>query len=197
MATRKILGKVIAEARASHTGRDGDLFFDDSSNQFFISDGTTAGGAPLVLNTLRNVAAFTASTTLTVAQSGSVITGNAAAGMTVTLPAAEAGLQFSIHVGTTITSNAFTITGATASDVMQGQLISNDFTDLGTLTIMNENVATVAFDQPAADDHQIVMDGTTKGGKLGSYVNCVAISAAIWHVDGFLSSDGSLATCFT
>ena len=197
MATRKILGKVIAEARASHTGRDGDLFFDDSSNQFFISDGTTAGGAPLVLNTLRNVAAFTASTTLTVAQSGSVITGNAAAGMTVTLPAAEAGLQFSIHVGTTITSNAFTITGATASDVMQGQLISNDFTDLGTLTIMNENVATVGFDQPAAADHQIVMDGTTKGGKLGSYVNCVAISAAIWHVDGFLSSDGSLATCFT
>ena len=197
MATRKILGKVIAEARASHTGRDGDLFFDDSSNQFFISDGTTAGGTALVLNTLRNVAAFTASTTLTVAQSGSVITGNAAAGMTVTLPAAEAGLQFSIHVGTTITSNAFTITGATASDVMQGQLISNDFTDLGSLTIMNENVATVAFDQPAADDHQIVMDGTTKGGKLGSYVNCVAISAAIWHVDGFLSSDGSLATCFT
>ena len=197
MATRKILGKVIAEARASHTGRDGDLFFDDSSNQFFISDGTTAGGAPLVLNTLRNVAAFTASTTLTVAQSGSVITGNAAAGMTVTLPAAEAGLQFSIHVGTTITSNAFTITGATSADTMQGQLISNDFTDLGSLTIMNENVATVAFDQPAADDHQIVMDGTTKGGKLGSYVNCVAISAAIWHVDGFLSSDGSLATCFT
>ena len=197
MATRKILGKVIAEARASHTGRDGDLFFDDSSNQFFISDGSTAGGTALVLNTLRNVAAFTASTTLTVAQSGSVITGNAAAGMTVTLPAAAAGLQYSIHVGTTITSNAFTITGATASDVMQGQLISNDFTDLGTLTIMNENVATVAFDQPAADDHQIVMDGTTKGGKLGSYVNCVAISAAIWHVDGFLSSDGSLATCFT
>ena len=197
MATRKILGKVIAEARASHTGRDGDLFFDDSSNQFFISDGTTAGGAPLVLNTLRNVAAFTASTTLTVAQSGSVITGNAAAGMTVTLPAAEAGLHFSIHVGTTITSNTFTITGASSADTMQGQLISNDFTDLGSLTKLNENVATVAFDQPAADDHQIVMDGTTKGGKLGSYVNCTAISAAIWHVDGFLSSDGSLATCFT
>ena len=49
---------------------------------------------------------------------------------------------------------------------MQGQLISNDFTDLGSLTIMNENVTTVAFDQPAADDHQIAMDGTTKGGKL-------------------------------
>ena len=197
MATRKLLGKHIAEARASHTGRDGDLFFDDSSNQFFISDGSTAGGTALVLNTLRNVAAFTASTSLTTAQSGSVITGNAAAGMTVTLPAAAAGLQDSIHVGTTITSNAFTITGATSADTMQGQLISNDFTDLGSLTIMNENVATVAFDQPAAADHQIVMDGTTKGGKLGSFVNCVAISDSKWFVDGFLSSDGSLATCFT
>ena len=197
MATRKILGKVIAEARASHTGRDGDLFFDDSSNQFFISDGTTAGGAPLVLNTLRNVAAFTASTTLTVAQSGSVITGNAAAGMTVTLPAAEAGLQFSIHVGTTITSNAFTITGASSADTMQGQLITNDFSDLGSLTVLNENVATVGFDQPIAADHQIVMNGTTTGGKLGSYVNCVAISDSKWFVDGLLSSDGSLATCFT
>ena len=197
MATRKITAKVIAQARASHTGRDGDLFFDDSSNQFFISDGTTAGGAPLVLNTLRNVAAFTASTTLTVAQSGSIITGNAAAGMTVTLPAAEAGLHFSIHVGTTITSNNFIITGATSADVFQGQLIANDFTDLGSITVLNENVVTVGFDQPAAADHQIVMDGTTKGGKLGSFVNCVAISDSKWFVDGFLSSDGTLATCFT
>ena len=197
MATRKILGKVIAEARASHTGRDGDLFFDDSSNQFFISDGSTAGGVPLVLHYIRNVVSATSNTTLTVAQSGSVCTGNKADGITITLPAAATGLTYAVHVGTTITSNAFTITGATSDDTMQGQLITNDFTDLGSLTVLNENVATVGFDQPAAADHQIVMDGTTKGGKLGSYVNCVAISAAIWHVDGFLSSDGSLATCFT
>ena len=197
MATRKILGKVIAEARASHTGRDGDLFFDDSSNQFFISDGSTAGGVPLVLHYIRNVVSATSDTTLTVAQSGSICTGNKADGITITLPAAATGLTYAVHVGTTITSNAFTITAASSADTMQGQLISNDFTDLGSLTIMNENVTTVAFDQPAADDHQIVMDGTTKGGKLGSYVNCTAITGAIWHVDGFLSSDGSLATCFT
>ena len=197
MATRKIMGKHIAQARASHTGRDGELFFDDSSNQFFISDGTTAGGAPLVLNTLRNVAAYTASIALTVAQSGSIITGNAAAGMTVTLPAAEAGLHFSIHVGTTITSNAFTISGATSADTLQGMLISQDFTDLGSITLLNESVATVGFDQPIAADHQIVMDGSTKGGKLGSIVHCTAISAIIWNIDGFLSSDGTLATTFS
>jgi hypothetical protein len=197
MATRKIMGKHIAQARASHTGRDGELFFDDSSNQFFISDGTTAGGAPLVLNTLRNVAAYTASIALTVQQSGTVVTGNAAAGMTVTLPAAEAGLHFSVHVGTTITSNSFIITGKTSADVFQGQLISNDFTDLGSITLLNENVATVAFDQPAVADYRITMSGTTTGGKLGSYVNCTAISAIIWNIDGFLSSDGSLATTFS
>ena len=197
MATRKLLGKVIAQARASHTGRDGDLFFDDSSNQFFISDGSTAGGVPLVLHYIRNVVSASADTTLTVAQSGSVCTGNKADGITITLPAAATGLTYAVHVGTTITSNSFTITAASSADTMQGQLISNDFTDLGSITLLNESVATVGFDQPAADDHQIVMDGTTKGGKLGSYVNCTAITAAIWHVDGFLSSDGSLATCFT
>ena len=117
--------------------------------------------------------------------------------MTVTLPAAEAGLHFSIHVGTTITSNNFIITGATSADVFQGQLVANDFTDLGSITVLNENVVTVGFDQPAAADHQIVMDGSTKGGKLGSFVNCVAISDSKWFVDGFLSSDGTLATCFT
>ena len=183
--------------RDSHTGRDGDLFFDDSSNQFFISDGSTAGGVPLVLHYIRNVVSATSDTTLTVAQSGSVCTGNKADGITITLPAAATGLTYAVHVGTTITSNAFTITAASSADTMQGQLISNDFTDLGSITLLNESVATVGFDQPAADDHQIAMDGTTKGGKLGSYVNCTAISAAIWHVDGFLSSDGSLATCFT
>ena len=91
MATRKLLGKVIAQARASHTGRDGDLFFDDSSNQFFISDGSTAGGVPLALNNLVNVVAVTDATLApTVAQSGSIFSITAAAGCVVTLPAASA-----------------------------------------------------------------------------------------------------------
>ena len=59
MATRKFHAKVITQARASHTGQDGDLFFDDSSNQFFISDGSTAGGVPLSLNLKQNVVAVT------------------------------------------------------------------------------------------------------------------------------------------
>tara|TARA_B110000211_G_scaffold122183_1_gene140908 strand:- start:13 stop:660 length:648 start_codon:yes stop_codon:yes gene_type:complete len=47
MALRKIRGKVINQAIGAHTGKDGDLFFDDSTNSFKISDGSTAGGVPL------------------------------------------------------------------------------------------------------------------------------------------------------
>tara|TARA_R110000737_G_scaffold34657_1_gene53242 strand:+ start:1832 stop:2479 length:648 start_codon:yes stop_codon:yes gene_type:complete len=47
MATRKITAKVIKEASGTHTGRDGDLLFDDSTNKLAISDGTTAGGVKL------------------------------------------------------------------------------------------------------------------------------------------------------
>ena len=85
MTTRVLRGKAISLATASHTGKDGDLFFDDSSNQFFISDGSTAGGVPLVLHYIRNVISATSDTTLTVAQSGSVCSGAKADGITITV----------------------------------------------------------------------------------------------------------------
>jgi len=47
MALRKIRGKVINQAIGSHTGKDGDLFFDDGTNSFKISDGSTVGGVAL------------------------------------------------------------------------------------------------------------------------------------------------------
>ena len=50
MATRKITAKVIKEASGTHTGRDGDLLFDDSTNKLAISDGTTAGGVSIKRN---------------------------------------------------------------------------------------------------------------------------------------------------
>ena len=197
MATRKLLGKVIAQARASHTGRDGDLFFDDSSNQFFISDGSTAGGVPLALNNLVNVVAVTDATLApTVAQSGSIFSITAAAGCVVTLPAASAGLNYSIHLAATVTSNTFTINAASSADVLQGQIISVDKDEPGSVTATNAG-ATIAFDVPAADDHQVVADGDTKGRFLGTKIDYVCITDALWYVSGFNSFNGSVATAFT
>jgi hypothetical protein len=197
MATRKLLGKHIDEARASHTGRDGDLFFDDSSNQFFISDGTTAGGVPLSLNHKVNVVATTASTLApTVAQSGSIFTINAAAGCVVTLPAATAGLNYSFHLGTTVTSNTFTINAASSSDTLQGALICVDKDSLGSVVATNAG-ATLGIDVPIAADHQIVQGADTKGRFIGTKIDYVCITDAIWHVSGLSFHDGSLATMFT
>jgi hypothetical protein len=157
-----------------------------------VMKATTAGKG---ISYLRQVLSKTDSYTLSRLESGAIVTGNKAAGMTITLPTAEVGLTYDIHVGTTITSNAFII-NTDGTDTFQGQLITNDFNDLGSITLLNEAVPTVGFDQPSAADNQISMNGTTTGGKLGSYVRCTAISAAIWFVEGFLSSDGVLATCF-
>ena len=197
MATRKLLGKHIDEARASHTGRDGDLFFDDSSNQFFISDGTTAGGVPLSLNHKVNVVATTASTLApTVAQSGSIFTINAAAGCVVTLPAATAGLNYGFHLGTTVTSNTFTINAASSADVLQGAVVSIDKDTPGNVVATNAG-ATLAIDVPVAADHQIVIDGDTKGRFLGTKIDYVCITDALWYVSGFSFFNGSVATMFT
>ena len=197
MATRKLLGKVIAQARASHTGRDGDLFFDDSSNQFFISDGSTAGGVPLALNNLVNVVAVTDATLApTVAQSGSIFSITAAAGCVVTLPAASAGLNYSFHLAATVTSNTFTINAASSADVLQGNIICVDKDEPGSVTATNAG-ATIAVDVPAADDHQFVADGDTKGRFLGTKIDYVCITDALWYVSGFNRHNGSVATAFT
>ena len=197
MATRKLLGKVIAEARASHTGRDGDLFFDDSSNQFFISDGSTAGGVPLALNHKINVVANTASTLApTIAQSGSIFSITAAAGCVVTLPAATAGLNYSFHLAASVTSNTFTINAASSSDTLQGAITCVDKDSLGAVVATNAG-ATLGIDVPIAADHQLVQDGNTKGRFIGTKIDYVCITDAIWHVSGVSFHDGTLATMFT
>ena len=197
MATRKFHAKVITQARASHTGQDGDLFFDDSSNQFFISDGSTAGGVPLSLNMKQNVVASTAATLApTIAQSGSIFTINAAAGCVVTLPAATAGLCYSFHLGTTVTSNTFTVNAASDADVLQGALIMIDKDNVGSVVATNAG-ATLGLDIPAAADHQFVAGADTKGRFLGSMLNYVCITDALWYVTGVNFSDGTLATAFT
>ena len=68
---------------------------------------------------------ITASTTLGATHSGTVTTLNAAAGMTITLPAAAGtGRRFEMVVGTTVTSNNLVIAVANSSDVMTGVCIN-------------------------------------------------------------------------
>ena len=67
---------------------------------------------------------FTASATLTASEANTVCTINAAAGLTLTLPAAAGtGRTYEIIVGTTVTSNGYLVKVANASDTMRGNCI--------------------------------------------------------------------------
>ena len=137
----------------------------------------------------------------TKAQSGTIFTLNLAAGITITLPTAEAGLVYEFHVGTTFTGDSWIINAASSADTLQGGIKFYDVTDLGSMTKLSEGVDTIAWAQPAADDHQLVVDASTttltKGGNLGSHIKYQCITDALWYVSGQMIGDGTLVTPFT
>jgi hypothetical protein len=110
---------------------------------------------------------------------------NAAAGLTVTLPAAVgSGDRYEIFVGTTVTSNALAIKAASSSDIIQGVIgVSTDAAGV--------NVPT------AADSDTISMNGSTTGGLKGSRIILQDVSTGVWEVSGALVSTGAEATPFS
>jgi hypothetical protein len=112
---------------------------------------------------------------------------NAAAGLTMTLPAASGtGDEYSIVIGTTVTSNSVIIRVANAVDV----LIGNAFqaVDSGT---------SVHGYETAADTDTITFNGTTTGGVRGDRVVLRDVAAGFWQVEIFGSATGTEATPFS
>ena len=132
-------------------------------------------------------------------QSGSIFIFAKADGIVLTLPPAKAGLVYEFYVKTALTSNAYTVNADSSSDTLTGMVMSWDIADVGTMTKMNESVATVGWSNPAAADHQFVTNKTTTGGLAGTYLKYTCITDALWHVEGytFCSSGATLATPFT
>lgn len=130
--------------------------------------------------------AITASTTLTPdGYAGRPIVLNAAAGLTVTLPASTgSGATYEIIVGTTVSSNSYIIQVANASDVMMGVL--GIATDIAGVTVPTTSTSDT-----------ITMNGSTTGGVLGSRVLLQDVAANKWAVSGALVSTGAEATPFS
>lgn len=127
---------------------------------------------------------------LTAAQSGRVILVDDAAGLDFTLPAiaaAQIGTHFTFVVTVTITSNNFRVT-AGAGDLLFGSLWIADFDTANTGTY---------FTADGTDDLVLTMNGSTTGGKKGTWVEFIATSATQWFVKGTAFGDGSLATPFS
>ena len=130
--------------------------------------------------------AVTASTTLSRdTHEGTTVVVNAAAGATLTLPASTGkGDEYTVFVGTTITSNNLIIKVANSTDIMQG--VVGVATDIAGVTC------------PAASTSDtITMNGSTTGGVKGSYVVLTDVASGVWEVAGALVSTGTEATPFS
>lgn len=129
--------------------------------------------------------AITASTTLTEFHAGAEVVMNAAAGLTVTLPAATGtGRVYMISAGTTVTSNNYIIQVANATDTIAGGVAIS--TDIAGVTM-----------QAAGTDDTITMNGTTTGGIAGSWVRLTDTASGSWKLEGVLVSSGVEADPFS
>ena len=127
-----------------------------------------------------------ATATLTAAQSGSLCLFDRAAGIIYTLPAPAVGLYFDFLVTTTITSNNAEVDTDAGTTFL-----------LGAPNIVVDNSATSKAFQGNGTSHvKIQLNGTTKGGILGSFFRVQCVSATKWNVTGNIMGSGTLVTPF-
>ena len=149
------------------------------------------------LNNLFPVTSVTDATlTPTTAQSGPIFSLNRAAGITITLPTAAAGLYYEFHIGTTFTGT-FILQGASSADTFQGMVFQLDKDELGSVVALNEDIDTAGWNVPAAADYRLTMDADTDGRFIGGHIRCVAITDAIWLLNGHVFGDGTVSHSFS
>lgn len=132
--------------------------------------------------------AVTASTSLTRdVHSGTTVVVNAAAGLTLTLPASSGkGDEYEIVIGTTVTSNSVIVKVANATDVMTG--VAMNAADAGDTLVAYETAST---------SDTITMNGTTTGGIKGDRIRLKDVSSGLWSVSVVGSASGTEATPFS
>ena len=139
---------------------------------------------------------LTADTTLTVdAHAGKILTCNDADGkftlpsIVVTTPSDPTDPNQANNVGATFTF--FVETAATDMDIL------TDGTDkfVGGVYTGVDDATGKTFISAATND-VITMNGTTKGGLVGSIVKCTAMATAKYAVEGIILGSGTLVTPF-
>lgn len=136
---------------------------------------------------------YTASATLSAYEANTITTVNAAAGLTLTLPAATGtGRRYDIVIGTTITSNSVIIKVASATDWLAGAIwASTDNASDGTVSF---ETATGAL---ASRSDTITLNGTTTGGLAGDRFTLHDIGTGQWEVTGWMTATGTEVTPFS
>lgn len=154
-----------------------------------LPSGSTIGGSTVdPTNSLVTVPAGT--TTLTVTQAlhaGKILLLASTGGLAITPPAATGtGALYRLCVITTITGGNVTwdAKAGNASDILAGWIQSYKATTF-TPYIANSNL------------NLVTLDGTTRGGIKGDFLEFRDVATNLWIVSGFVTQSGTIATPFT
>ena len=114
---------------------------------------------------------------------GAICNLSRAAGIAITLPNATAtGNVYTFFVGTTVTSNTTTITRGTTLDVFSG------------VVLQCKAAAALTPIPTASNSNTITLDGSTKGGILGDWIQLADVATNQWTLVMIISSTGTVAT---
>jgi len=141
----------------------------------------------LVSNGKKDVITLTAATTLSASDAGKLICVNAAA-IAVTLPSAEAGMEFDFVFFIDTTAGATIV--ASSGDCFFGTLTVNSATKTKS-SAQSIDHATAIGTVASYDNLDFVHDSQTLGGKAGDSVKCIAVDSTAWMVNGALMTDGN------
>lgn len=158
---------------------------DNSGNTIYckaLKTGFYAGGGTNTATASLGNINLTAATTLSPGlHEGLIVCMNAAAGFTITLPAATGtGNYYDVLVTTSVTSSNHVVkTGG--SDVLVG-------------TVGVSSTATSVSIGCQSTNSTITMNGTTTGGLIGSWLHFQDIGTGQWYVDANIVGSGTAAT---
>ena len=141
----------------------------------------------LLSNGKKDVITLTAATTLSASDAGKLICVNAAA-IEVTLPSAEAGMEFDFVFFIDTTAGATIV--ASSGDCFFGTLTVNSATKTKS-SAQSIDHATAIGTVASYDNLDFVHDSQTLGGKAGDSVKCIAVDSTAWMVNGALMTDGN------
>jgi hypothetical protein len=188
MATMHLTGPVVVSGTGTSTNAGSQTI----AGSLQVTGQITATGG-LAGNTPVNATAATLAVTAA-AHAGKLVTLNRALGVAVTLPAATGtGNVYKFMVNTTASGGSYTIAVASGADFMRG--LAFQFSD-------NAAQAAIAWGTTntgtaATESDTITMDGSTKGGIIGDYIELTDVATTTFLVRMFTKATGTEATPFS
>ena len=173
------LRKVVASGGSLDVESGGELDIESGGALKLAGTEVTATAAELNRATDTSGRSVAAGATLAVTEAlhdGKTIKLDTAAGSVCTLPAPVVGMRVRFLVTVKPTSNFHQIKVAAATDFMAGSLNILD----------NDAAAQGAFAADGTADDNIQLNGTTKGGQVGDWIEVEGITSTVWAVTGNL-----------